>query len=102
MRPVFSADRYRAKAANEMNRHKWQESDEDENSTNGNRPLGFRHGQGLGDTLWKYEQLRAGQVYNRFMFNSRQEAEEFATQMAQAAPDLLSRIEPIAARAVWN
>jgi hypothetical protein len=101
-RPVLSADRYRAKAANEMNRQKRQEWDEDENSVNGNRPLGFRPGQGLGDTLWKYEQLRAGQVYNRFMFNTRQEAEEFATQMTQAEPDLLSRIEPIAARAVWN
>jgi hypothetical protein len=83
-----------------MNRQKWQEWDEDENS--GNEPLGFRHGQGLGDTLWKYEQLRAGQVYNRFMFNTRQEAEEFATQMTKVEPDLLSRIEPIAARAVWN
>jgi hypothetical protein len=89
-----------------MNRQKWQgwieEEEQDEDPVTGNRPLAFRRGQGLGDTMWKYEQLRAGQVYNRFMFNTRQEAEEFATQMAKAEPDLFCRIEPIAAKAVWN
>lgn len=57
---------------------------------------------GLSDTMWKYEQLRAGQVYAKFMFNTREEAENFALQMSRAEPDLLSRIEPIEASAVWN
>jgi hypothetical protein len=52
--------------------------------------------------MWKCEQLRAGKVYNRFMFNTRQEAEEFASRMTKVEPDLFSRIEPIEASAVWN
>ena len=59
-------------------------------------------GNGIGDLMWKYEQLRAGSVYAKFMFNTREEAENFATQMARAQPDLFSRIEPVEARAVWN
>ncbi len=89
-----------------MKRQKWQEWDEiwdqDEKPAKNFGPGGFRPGQGLGDTMWKYEQLRAGRVYNRFMFNTRQEAEEFATEMAKVEPDLFSRIEPIEAKAVWN
>lgn len=82
-----------------MKHTNWQEPAEE---TGGEETVSFRPGQGLGDTIWRYEQLRAGQVYNRIMFNTRQEAEEFATQMAKAEPDLFSRIEPIEARAVWN
>lgn len=63
---------------------------------------GARHGQGLGDTLWKYEQIRAGQVYNQFMFNTREEAENFAARMKQVAPDLFGHIEQIQASAIWN
>jgi hypothetical protein len=85
-----------------MKRQKWQEWEEEENSASNHRLPAFRWGQGLGDTMWKYEQLRAGQVYNRFMFSTRQEAEEFAAQMARVEPDLFSRIEPIEAKAVWD
>ena len=35
------------------------------------------------DTMWKCEQLRAGTVYNRVMFNTRAEAEQFAEQMGK-------------------
>lgn len=54
------------------------------------------------DTVWMYEQFRAGEVYNKFMFDSREEAESFAAQMARAEPDLVSKIAPIEARTVWN
>ena len=54
------------------------------------------------DTMWKYEQLRAGKVYNQVMFNTREEAESFAAQMTKVEPDLLSRIEPVEARLWWN
>jgi hypothetical protein len=57
---------------------------------------------GASGTMWKYEQFRAGQVYTKYMFNTREEAESFATQMSKAQPDLFSRIEPVEARAVWN
>ncbi len=54
------------------------------------------------DTLWKWEQLRAGVVYNRVMFNTQQEAEQFAAQMGRVEPDLMWRIEPVPAKMVWN
>ncbi len=61
-----------------------------------------QHGNGVGDMMWKYEQLRAGRVYAKFMFNTREEAENFAMHMTKVEPDLFSRIEPVEARAVWN
>lgn len=54
------------------------------------------------DTIWKFEQLRAGRVYNQVMFNTREEAENFADQMNKVEPDLFCRIEPVEARLWWN
>ena len=54
------------------------------------------------ETMWKYEQLRAGQIYNQVMFNTREEAESFAAQMTRVEPDLFWRIEPVEARLWWN
>jgi hypothetical protein len=56
----------------------------------------------ISDTVWKFEQFRAGQIYAKYMFNTREEAESFATQMTKVEPDLFSRIEPVEASAVWN
>jgi len=56
----------------------------------------------MNNTMWKFEQLRAGQVYNQVMFNTREEAENFAEQMNRAAPDLFCRIEAVEARLWWN
>jgi hypothetical protein len=76
----------------------------DDMLTNSNQEPAFTGGfaNGLGGTMWKYEQFRAGRIYAKYMFNTREEAESFASQMTKAAPDLFSRIEPIEARAVWN
>jgi hypothetical protein len=54
------------------------------------------------ETMWKYEQLRAGKIYNQVMFNTREEAESFAAQMTRVEPDLFCRIEPVEARLWWN
>ncbi len=54
------------------------------------------------ETMWKLEQLRAGRVYNQVMFNTREEAENFAAQMNRVEPDLFCRIEPVEARLWWN
>jgi hypothetical protein len=62
---------------------------------------GGRQGE-MTETMWKYEQLRAGQIYNQVMFNTREEAESFAAQMTRVEPDLFWRIEPIEARLWWN
>ena len=63
--------------------------------------MGFPGG-GAVKTMWKYEQLRAGQVYAKFMFNTREQAESFASQMSQVQPDIFFRIEPVEASAIWN
>ena len=78
-----------------QNRNWDQKEDGEPRSTRGQRAA-------IGELMWKYEQLRAGRVYAKFMFNTREEAESFATQMTKAEPDLFGRIEPIEASAVWN
>jgi hypothetical protein len=54
------------------------------------------------DTMWRCEQLRAGQVYNSVLFNTEEEAENFAAQMQRVEPDLMWRIEPVPASTIWN
>lgn len=87
---------------------KWNENwDQEQNQITAPEPetqrtAGAKHGQGLGDTLWKYEQLRAGKVYNQFMFTTRQQAEDFAARMKQVAPDLFGHIEQVQASTIWN
>ena len=62
---------------------------------------GGRQGD-MTETMWKFEQLRAGKIYNQVMFNTREEAESFAAQMNRVEPDLFWRIEPVEARLWWN
>ena len=54
------------------------------------------------ETLWKCDQMRAGRLYNRMMFDTREEAEQFASRMQQMAPDQMFSIEAIEAHQVWN
>jgi hypothetical protein len=54
------------------------------------------------DMIWKCEQMRAGQVYDKVLFDTREEAEMFLAQMRKNAPDLLWRLEPVDAKMVWN
>lgn len=56
----------------------------------------------MGSTIWQCEQLRAGQVYNRMLFPTRSEAENFMRQMERAQPDIFWRIEAVPAAAIWN
>ena len=53
-------------------------------------------------TLWKCDQMRAGRLYSRSMFDTREEAERFARKMQQIEPDQMVRIESIEACQVWN
>jgi hypothetical protein len=54
------------------------------------------------DTVWKCEQMRAGQVYDTVLFDTREQAEEFLAHMKRNAPDLFWRMEPVEAKMVWN
>ncbi len=53
-------------------------------------------------TLWRCEQLRAGQITNQVMFNTQLEAEQFVRQMKKMEPDLFWRLEPVPVAQVWN
>ena len=56
----------------------------------------------MSETMWKCDQLRAGQLYNRMMFDTQAEAEQFVLKMRQMEPDQMFSIEAIAASQVWN
>jgi hypothetical protein len=67
---------------------------------NSNRNSG---GKGeMNETLWRCDQIRAGQLYNRMMFDTREEAEQFMNRMRQIEPDQMISIEPVDASKVWN
>jgi hypothetical protein len=64
-----------------------------------NRLLG---GKTMTETMWKCDQVRAGQLYNRMMFDTREEAVQFVQRMQQMEPDQMFSIEAIEAKQVWN
>jgi len=59
-------------------------------------------GKAMTETLWKCDQLRAGQLYNRMMFDTHDEAKKFAERMQQMEPDQTFAIEAVHASQVWN
>ena len=64
-----------------------------------NRLLG---GKAMTETMWRCDQVRAGRLYNRMMFDTRAEAEQFVQRMQQMEPDQMFSIEAIEAKQVWN
>ena len=50
------------------------------------------------ETMWRCDQVRAGRLYNRMMFDTREEAEQFMNRMRQMEPDQTISIEAIDAR----
>jgi hypothetical protein len=59
-------------------------------------------GKAMNETVWKCDQLRAGQLYNRMMFDTQAEAKKFVSRMRQMEPDQTFSIEAIEASRVWN
>lgn len=55
-----------------------------------------------GNRVWKCEQMRAGQVTNRVVLDTQEQASEFVAQMRRVEPDLFWRVEPVDAYGVWN
>ena len=55
-----------------------------------------------GEMLWRCDALRAGRLYHRSMFGSREEAEQFAAKMREVEPDQMFNVEAIKASTVWN
>lgn len=56
----------------------------------------------MNETMWKCDQIRAGQLYNRMMFDTQAEALNFVQKMQQMEPDQMFSIEAIQASQVWN
>ncbi len=54
------------------------------------------------EMIWQCDQVRAGQLYNRMIFNTEQEAVEFVQRMQQMEPDQMFSIEPMDVRQIWN
>jgi hypothetical protein len=54
------------------------------------------------EMIWQCDQVRAGQLYNRMIFHTKQEALAFVQKMQQMEPDQMFSIEAMAARQVWN
>jgi len=59
-------------------------------------------GRAMTETMWRCDQVRAGRLYNRMMFDTREEAVQFVQRMQQMEPDQVFSIEAIEARQVWN
>lgn len=54
------------------------------------------------ETLWRYKQLLAGQIYQIIIFTTKQAAVQFASQMDRVEPDMFSKIDEIDAKKVWD
>jgi hypothetical protein len=54
------------------------------------------------ETIWRCDQIRAGQLYNRMTFDTKAEAEEFMQRMQKMEPDQTISIVAIDARQIWN
>ena len=54
------------------------------------------------ETMWRCDQVRAGQLYNRMLFDTRGEAMQFVQRMQRMEPDQMFSVEAIEARQVWN
>lgn len=56
----------------------------------------------MSETMWQCDQVRAGQLYNRMIFDTRAEAEQFVLRMKPMEPDQTFSIEAIEASKIWN
>ena len=54
------------------------------------------------ETLWQCDALRAGQMYQRSVFATREEAEAFVVKMQEMEPDQMFSVAAIKASTVWN
>ena len=56
----------------------------------------------MNETLWMCDQMRAGQLYTRKIFDTQEEAHAFMQKMMQAEPDAMFDVKAIQAQQVWN
>ncbi len=56
----------------------------------------------MNETLWMCDQMRAGQLYTRKIFDTQAEAQAFMRKMTEVEPDAIFNVEAIQAMQVWN
>lgn len=56
----------------------------------------------MNSTLWKCEQYVAGKLHEKLIFESEEQAKEFARKLYNVRPDTILRIEPMPIQHVWN
>ena len=59
-------------------------------------------GAAMSETLWMCDQMRAGQLYTRKIFDTQAEAKAFMQKMMQAERDAMFDVTAIQAQQVWN
>ena len=59
-------------------------------------------GTAMNETLWMCDQMRAGQLYTRKIFDTEAEAQAFMRKMTEAEPDAMFDVKAIQAKQVWN
>jgi hypothetical protein len=52
--------------------------------------------------VWKCEQWFGGEVRQQNVFQSEEQAREFARKLGGMSPDLVFKIEPMPIQHVWN
>ena len=63
---------------------------------------GKHGGAAMNETLWMCDQMRAGRLYTRKIFDTEAEAQAFMQKMMQAEPDAMFNVEAVKAQQVWN
>ncbi len=53
-------------------------------------------------TVWQCEQWFGGHVYEKKLFETREDAESFAQQLARVTPEATFRIAPVEMKEIWN
>jgi hypothetical protein len=56
----------------------------------------------MNTVIWKCEQYIAGKLHEKTIFESEQQARDFARKLYDVRPDTILRIEPMPIQHVWN
>ena len=54
------------------------------------------------EMAWRCDALRAGKLYSRSLFGTKEEADQFVARMKQSEPDQMFNVEAIKTSTVWN
>ena len=54
------------------------------------------------ETIWQCEEWRAGKMYERKLFDTKEDAEMFVRKLSQVAPDLMFKIAPVDVQQLRN